>query len=338
MPTDPTLDANLRHAIDLERYKNGVVRRIIKLLNAIDDDIVRQIAVSDLTQFQQGRLLLLEQQIQDMITAAGDQMQRQLETELHDLVGAELDFHDQAMTAAGVAPATVVAGVGIVRLNVDDVYAAAIGQPFRGRTMGEWFKSLEESTRLRLLEQIRIGYSEGENLDQIIRRIRGTRAARFADGILDVSRRDAETIVRTAVQYFSNFAQRKTMERYGVNWYQWISVLDSRTTPVCRGRSNQVYKMGSGPFPPAHPRCRSITVPLRSKSEVLEVPSYGDWLRQQPRDVVIDILGARKARLFLDGKLPLDRFINRQGDELTLVQLKARYPNYWRRAGLDEAA
>lgn len=338
MPTDPIVDASIRHAIDLERYKNGVVRRIISLLNAVDDDIILQIRTAELTEFSQGRLLLLEDQIQSMIAAGSNQLQQSLETDLRELVDAELDFHEQTMVAIGAAPVSVAAGIQINRLNADDVYAAAIGQPFRGRTMGEWFKSLEDAQRIRLLEQIRIGYSEGESLDQIIKRVQGTRAAQFADGVLEISRRDAETIVRTAVQYFSNFALRKTMERAGVEYRQWVSVLDSRTTAICRGRSNKVYKMGSGPYPPAHPRCRSITVPLRSKEEVLQVPSYGDWLREQPRDVVIDILGSKKAKLFLDGNLSLDRFINRQGDELTLSELRKRYPRYWDRAGLDQAA
>ena len=37
-------DATVRHSIDLVRYSNGVVRRIIALLNRVDIDLAEQVA------------------------------------------------------------------------------------------------------------------------------------------------------------------------------------------------------------------------------------------------------------------------------------------------------
>jgi hypothetical protein len=52
--------------------------------------------------------------------------------------------------------------------------------------------------------------------------------------------------------------------------------------------------------------------------------SYNEWLKTQPKSFVEDVLGKQKAKLYLDGGLPLDRFVDRAGNELTLEQLAKR--------------
>jgi hypothetical protein len=48
-----------------------------------------------------------------------------------------------------------------------------------------------------------------------------------------------------------------------------------------------------------------------------------------------DTLGITKAKLFREGGLNLDKFVNRNGDELTLAQLAEREAAAFRAAGLD---
>lgn len=48
---------------------------------------------------------------------------------------------------------------------------------------------------------------------------------------------------------------------------------------------------------------------------------YDDWLRRQPRPFVEDSIGVGKARLFLDEKVPLQKFTVPDGRELTFEQL-----------------
>lgn len=71
--------------------------------------------------------------------------------------------------------------------------------------------------------------------------------------------------------------------------------------------------------------------------EIEQVPadmSFGAWLKMQDREFVIDSLGATRAKLFLDGKLPLDRMSDAYGRELTLAELRAKYADSFKRAGL----
>ena len=76
-------------------------------------------------------------------------------------------------------------------------------------------------------------------------------------------------------------------------------------------------------------RLRELTGPVPAKT------SYSDFLRRQPVQVQNDILGITKARLFRRGDLPLDRFVDRRGSELTLSQLARNEADAFRAAGLD---
>lgn len=63
--------------------------------------------------------------------------------------------------------------------------------------------------------------------------------------------------------------------------------------------------------------------------------TYQTWLAGQSTTFQNDILGVTKAKLFRDGDLKLDRFVNRQGDELTLHELAQREADAFRAAGLN---
>lgn len=63
--------------------------------------------------------------------------------------------------------------------------------------------------------------------------------------------------------------------------------------------------------------------------------TYQQWLKGQPAAVQDDILGVTKGKLFRKGDLPLDKFTNRVGDELTLPELAVKHQDSFRAAGLD---
>lgn len=65
------------------------------------------------------------------------------------------------------------------------------------------------------------------------------------------------------------------------------------------------------------------------------VESYQTWLSKQSAEFQDDVLGKTKGKLFRDGKMPLSKFVNQQGRELTLEELSARYATAFREAGLD---
>ena len=184
----------------------------------------------------------------------------------------------------------------------------------------------------------------------------GTNALQYKDGVQEVSRRGAEAMVRTSVNHTVNVARTDT---YGANsdvikGIQWVATLDSRTTMICASRDGQVYPIDSGPRPPAHINCRSSTAPvLKSWKEMgislSEAPegtrasmdgqvavstTYQSWLEGKSAAFQDDILGPTKGKLFRDGGLTLDKFVDRNGAEYTLDELRRREADAFAKAGL----
>lgn len=63
--------------------------------------------------------------------------------------------------------------------------------------------------------------------------------------------------------------------------------------------------------------------------------SYGQWLKGQSNAFQEEVLGIKKAKLFREGGLSLDKFVDRSGKELTLGQLADRHKRAFVAAGLD---
>ena len=62
--------------------------------------------------------------------------------------------------------------------------------------------------------------------------------------------------------------------------------------------------------------------------------TYQQWLKSKPAAFQDDVLGPTKGKLFRDGDLPLDRFVDRKGRELTLDELRKKDAEAFKRAGL----
>lgn len=63
--------------------------------------------------------------------------------------------------------------------------------------------------------------------------------------------------------------------------------------------------------------------------------SYNEWLKNQTVEFQEDTLGKAKAALFRKGGLSLDKFVARDGSELTLKEIAKRHKDAFEQAGLD---
>jgi SPP1 gp7 family putative phage head morphogenesis protein len=81
----------------------------------------------------------------------------------------------------------------------------------------------------------------------------------------------------------------------------------------------------------ARQRMRELTGTVPAKT------TYGQFLRRQSRKFQEDVLGVTKARLFREGGLSLDRFVDAAGNELPLSDLARFEADAFRAAGLDPA-
>ena len=226
-----------------------------------------------------------------------------------------------------------------------------VNQPIQGKPMQDWWDDLTERTQQKLTSEIGLGLSQGETADQIVRRVRGTQANGYRDGVLDIPRQQAAAIVRTTSNHVTTQAREVT---YGemesvLKGVQWVATLDTKTCPTCGPLDGKVFPLQEGPRPPAHWNCRCTTAPVtKSLAEIIkgktkkqaaaaelsettrasmdgQVPdsvTYSDWVKRQPADVQDEIFGPGRARLLRAGKIAPKDLVTRTGSLRSLDDLK----------------
>lgn len=343
---DDFLAAQIERDIHLERYKRGQVIRALDLLARMEEDIVAQLGRLDPTavrqSYREARLNRLLAAVQERIDAYGEQLERELVGDLTQLAVDEGRFGVHLLGDLPPAALDVITPAAAI------LRAAATARPFQGRLLREWVREHPAATRFRLRGAIRQGVAQGETIDQIVRRVRGTRAAGYRDGIMEVNRRGAESMVRTAVSHTVNAARTVTYQENAdlVKGVQWVATLDSRTSQTCISLDGKVFPLNSGPRPPAHVSCRSSTIPvLKSWKELgISLPEsptgtrasmdgqvagdmrYADWLGTRSKAFQDEVLGPTRADLWRRGDIPMDKFVDYSGKAYTLEQLRAKYP------------
>lgn len=356
--SDDLHDRIVRHAISLQRYGNGVVGRLIAILNKADAELFAALfeALENMPgTFKAARLEELLASVRAINEAAYNRIGRELKDELRAFVAAETEFQSQLLIRA--APVNV----SFAAVSAEAIYSAAYLQPFRvskggAVPMAQYLAGLSDARAKMVRDAVSLGWLEGQTVDQIVRRIRGTKAKGFEDGLMEGSRRHIEGMTRTALNHMSNAtAQRVWKANEGlVEGWEFLAVLDSRTTFRCASLDRQVFPVGKGPIPPLHISCRSVSVPkLRTWRDMgIDIdefqPSqrasaggpvrgdmtYSQWLHSQPASVQDEILGSTRGRLYRAGKLEMSAFVNHKGETLTLSELRQRNAALFEKAGV----
>lgn len=83
---------------------------------------------------------------------------------------------------------------------------------------------------------------------------------------MNVSHSNALRLVRTEFNHLSNQAALAEYKANGVKKYKFVAAIDNRTCSVCHELNDKVFNVAEARvginFPPIHPNCRSVTVPV----------------------------------------------------------------------------
>lgn len=145
---------------------------------------------------------------------------------------------------------------------------------------------------------------KGESPDKVIKLI----ARRF-----DVTKHQAGRLIMTESAYFNSVAQLDSFKAVGVEQFEFVATLDTRTSDICEEMDGKVFKMSEREIgvnaPPLHCNCRSTTVPYfadlggerasrDSKGKYKTVPAdmtYKQWKESFVESVVDDVVTAAVA-------------------------------------------
>lgn len=292
-------DAALRHQTAVRNLTTQQVNELIGLLETLDKDITAKLRIR-LKKFigrpfnpRTKKFKNLLTDIHGIRTMAIREIKKKFQNNLIDLGKIEVRIEKQIMEAA--LP---------VVLDLNGVPAATLSalitaRPFGdgtagGRNLKQWFQNLTVTDRAKITGAIQAGLFQGESIDDIVQRVTGTRGNGFRDGVLAVTRRQLEAVIRTGVNGIANTAREAVWAANldVLEGLMWVATLDGRTTPVCMSRDGKVTPLGNftlppgtprlipeGARPPAHIACRSIMTAIFSSEGVMTAAGTRPFVR-----------------------------------------------------------
>lgn len=272
------LDASLRQAVNLAGWENGLVRRLIGVLDQADLELEARISRG----VEEGRAPQAIRRLRDLRV----ELQR-LNRDAYRTVGQELtgelgDFATRLAPAqAGILERSIPFAWSFTRPSEQLLRSIITSEPFQGDLLRPHIDKLAGNRQAALMAAIEQGLVQGDSLSEILIRVRGRRRGnRFAGGILDahqVGRPALEGLIRTATQHVQTRALGSLYEANAdlVAGAMWVATLDHRTCKICQPRDGLVwdYDPETGAYTPrghdiawlngpgrAHWRCRCVPI------------------------------------------------------------------------------
>lgn len=314
----PLLNQLLPHQIYMQRLatqKTAINAATVKKMKRAVRDAVLLFGDNGRTT---KRLNKLMRDLDKELTVYTDEWQKRVLSELKAIADYEKDW------IADTIDKNTNKDVKVVTSSADDVWAACEFQPVElGQKpvgLNDMLDAWSRSERTRLVRGVQSGFVQGKTTAAIVKEVVGI------GGLADVSLRDANTVVRTAVMHVASEARAEFYRANSdiIKKYEIVATLDSRTSTVCRGLDNQTFEVGKGPMPPFHPNCRTTTAPVidddflafldegatraSAGGQVSADMSYYDWLKGQPARVQDEALGPVRAAIFRDAGLSPEEF------------------------------
>ena len=327
------LNAGIRHQIYVQRYAGGQVKDLVKYLDGAQKEIIERLdGIQDLTQTRS--LTRKLDQIVDLQKDALEKLGGDLTKNASEFAEYEAEFAVKTLNAASTAEVTLPASEQLRSLVTQKPMQLAIsgkqGSVIQSLTLNQAVTQFSTDKAAEVTRTIQRGMVDGATVQQLTGEIVRT---------TNKHKRQAEALVRTSVNHISSEA-RSAVNRANndiLKGEEYVSVLDGRTTLGCAALDGKILGFDEPPQTPRHWNCRSLRVPAlddRFQKEGLEGTrasmdgpvsakrTYSGWLKDQPKEFRVQVLGKERAALFDAGKISLDDFVDANGNPVSLKQLR----------------
>jgi len=317
---DEIQDEIVRHQVRIIQLGQGLGEKANDTISQTEKELAAAIAIALLritdspTKANLERLASLERRIRKIRQVGFDQAEYDTNQYMINLAENESDWITKILLA--------ITGLAFIPLTSVQIERITSLIPFAGRTPGQWWTSALDSDINRIMTIVRSGVQNGLNHREIVNSIIGTKTTPRA---LKSTENEVNAISRTVTTGVSNAAQDSVIKKNeGFDRVLWVSILDSRTSAICRGLSGQTWKIDEPyPTPPAHSNCRSTLTYLLTDDPMPEDPSYNDWIRKQPEEFQRDVLPKWQYEAMKKGT-PLKAFISKDLKPLTMEEFKKK--------------
>lgn len=347
---DRVLNFQVAHQIDLVRASNRQEAVLRGLLAKSDDDIAAILArIEDPASLTPLRLDRILERVDRRLKKLYPRYREEFNTYLRDLTVAEVDVQETLLTKL-FEPIEV----PIERTSLGAAARRVRTTPMRGATPREWLNGFFVADRRRLHGAIRAGVADELPTARLITSVLGTVGSARKGGARETSRRSSDTMTQTATDHAAAAAAE---EVYSTNsdriaGVRWVSMLDGKTSPICRSLDGKRFPIDEGRRPPAHFGCRSGITPIVKGLQALDpgktsaqaeidfdgkppqVLTYREWFAGRSERFQRQVLGPTRFKLFQTGQIGLEKFVNDRGVQLTLAELRRKVPELFEEAGI----
>jgi len=358
---DVLIEIATRHQSHYERLKNGEVKKFDKFLVKMDKGLRNALTENDMTDYSRTRMERQLAVIGKMLAGTYAEYREVWRDGVVDASMYESEFELKTLDK-------VVFNYEFAAPSETQILSAVFGTPLGdiagpsgGSLLDPFFDNMTKKSITRMQGLIRQGYAEGQTTEQILRRIRGTKAANYANGELATAYGDVNLVVRTALQHASSQARNITWNKNSdvIKGVRIVATMDAGTTVICRAEDGNVYPLNKGPRPPFHAFCRTTTAAEiderydflsdgRTRSardlETGEVTSidadatYYERLKNMPAKTQDSIIGPTRGKLLRNGGISAKRFTELQLDKnlkpITLDVMRDLEPAAFEKAGI----
>lgn len=324
-------EALTRHQTFLERYAGGLAKGLKEPFEDLFRDIDRRLQ-QEPSETEIERLVTLERDLARIIERFDLEIEVPYELVEHEISYME-DLLDSATSAKilGTSPEVAFATISKVPLTLHSTTGVVTVS-----SLEDLVTKFNRNFDQRILNTVRAGYIAGDSIDDITRQVRRITTKQ--------GRRQAESLVRTMVTHFATQSRDAAIRanRDIPIGERFVATLDRSTTFICAGYDSKVFRIGQGPYPALHYRCRSIRTPevdpkFGLSGLVGERPqvgaagpgvtgsrtTYNSFLRRQPAWYQDEWMGPERGKLFRSGRFNVEDFRDDSGRTYTIAELKA---------------
>jgi len=332
-------DAYLKHQVHLLRFTSGEQKKVLAIFRAMIPELKAKL--NNLMDFKALHVKAVLKQAEEVISEGYGKIEQGLD--LAGLSKTEAEFTAKTFVSIGLEaslPSETAMKVLISKSLIEGAPSSA------------WWAKQSDDMAFKFSSQVRQGVAQNETIQQIVRRIAGSKKFGVA-GIMDVSVRNASALVHTSVQQVAADAKLATFKANAdvVKGVRFLATFDSHTSQTCMAHSGAEWDLegniikGGFPFepPPLHFNCRSTLVPITltfrelgidipehkgtRASDLGQIPSdttFDGFLKRHDDAYVDDLLGPGRADLWRKKKITLTDLMGQHGRPLTIDQLKGK--------------
>ena len=342
MPLNKVLfDDTIELHLDMERVAIESRATIVKLLQNLEKELIAKVT-DGVTDWSKARIAKQLSEADAIIRQYYD-----------DAAGIARDTTTSVAQVSASATATSLSAAVGGQVAIGVLPTASYLETLAGNTIiqgavqADWWERQAGDTAFKFQSAVRQGLVGAETTPQIVKRVRD---------VMDLSKRNAETLVHTSVQSVANTTREKIFADNDdvMSGKEWSSALDRKTCPTCGALDGKRWTTDGKPIkhsmvyqiPPKHFRCRCSMVPVLKTWKELGInmdelsdstrasmegqvtdKTFADWLKRKTETdptFADRTLGKGRAELWRNGKITMDQMIS-GGKPLSLSELKAKY-------------